>query len=46
MKKENKALELFQYGYEDSVVAARAELPIEDVKELRKAWNAWNLSLE
>ena len=41
MKKENitKALELFQYGYEDSVIAARSELPIGVVKDLRKAWN-------
>ena len=41
MKKENKALELFQFGYEDSVIAARCELPEEDVKELRKAWERW-----
>ena len=41
MEKEKKALELFQYGYEDSVIAARSELSIEDVKELRKAWERW-----
>ena len=38
MNKENKALELFGYGYEDSVIAARTGLSEEDVRDLRKAW--------
>lgn len=38
-KKESKALDLFQYGYEDSVIAARAELSVKEVKELRAMYN-------
>lgn len=38
MNKENKAMELFHYGYEDSVIAARTELSIEEVKDLRRGW--------
>ena len=41
MKKENKAMELFGYGYEDSVIAARVGLSEKDVKDLRKTWERW-----
>ena len=41
MEKENKAIELFGYGYEDSVIAARIGLLEEDVKVLRIAWERW-----
>ena len=41
MEKENKAMELFGYGYEDSVIAARTGLLEEDVKVLRIAWERW-----
>lgn len=41
MEKENKAMELFTYGYEDSVIAARTGLPERDVRELRKAYERW-----
>lgn len=43
MKKKNEALELFDYGYEDTVIAARTQLPIEDVKELRRVWEKRNI---
>ena len=33
-----EALDLFQYGYENSVVAARCEISIEEVKELRRKY--------
>lgn len=36
------ALGLFQFGYEDSVIAARTELNIGYVAELRKAWKEAN----
>jgi len=41
MNKENKATELFQYGYEDSVIAARTGLEERDIADLRKAWERW-----
>ena len=42
MEKENEAIKLFQYKYEDSVIAARVQLPEEEIKRLRKVWEAWN----
>lgn len=41
MENENKALELFQYGYEDSVIAARSGLSEDYVANLRKVWERW-----
>ena len=41
MEKENKAMELFGYGYEDSVIAARVRLSEQDVRILRMAWERW-----
>ena len=38
-KKEKTAFELFQYGYVDSIIAARANLSIDQVKELRVIYN-------
>ena len=41
MEKENKAMELFGYGYEDSVIAVRVGLSEQDVRILRMAWERW-----
>ena len=35
-KREKKAMELFEFGYQDTVIAARAELELSKVKELRQ----------
>lgn len=32
------ALELFEFGYVDSIIAVRAELSIPEIKDLRKKW--------
>ena len=42
MEKENDALKFFYHGYEDSVIAALTKLSEEEVKRLRKAWEAWS----
>ena len=36
MNKKERAMELFQYGYENSVIAVRVELSEEEVVKLRK----------
>ena len=38
-KNEKKAFDLFQFGYKDSIIAARAELSLDRVKELRQLYN-------
>lgn len=40
-KKERTAMELFQYGYEDSVIAARSELAMSYVTDLRVIYNTY-----
>ena len=41
MKKEIKAMELFGYGYKDSVIAVYVGLSEQDVRILRMAWERW-----
>lgn len=38
VRKAQDALGLFQFGYEDSVIAARVELAVSYVADLRRAW--------
>ena len=43
MEKANEAIRLFVFGYEDSVISARTQLPIEEVRELRRVFEAWRV---
>ena len=38
-KNEKTAMKLFRYGYVDSIISARAELPMAKVQELRLLYN-------